>query len=42
MTDSFLMDADCIHGNVWFECDECTKDINDYFSKLEESENTNG
>lgn len=23
MTDSNLMDADCIHGNVWHECDVC-------------------
>jgi len=23
MTDAALMDADCIHGGVWFECTEC-------------------
>lgn len=23
MTDSYLMDADCIHGVVWHECREC-------------------
>jgi hypothetical protein len=23
MTDSNLMDANCIHGIVWYECIEC-------------------
>lgn len=23
MTDANLMDADCIHGVVWWECQEC-------------------
>lgn len=23
MTDGPLMDADCIHGNTWWECREC-------------------
>ncbi len=23
MTDGWLMDADCIHGEVWFECGRC-------------------
>ena len=23
MTDAYLMDADCIHGKTWWECDEC-------------------
>lgn len=23
MTDGPLMDADCIHGVVWFDCEEC-------------------
>lgn len=23
MTDANLMDADCIHGNTWWECPEC-------------------
>ncbi len=23
MTDGWLMDADCIHGAVWYECKEC-------------------
>jgi hypothetical protein len=23
MTDGWLMDADCIHGNRWDDCDEC-------------------
>lgn len=23
MTDAYLMDADCIHGNTWFECTKC-------------------
>lgn len=24
MTDAHLMDADCVHGTVWFECVPCT------------------
>ena len=23
MTDANLMDANCIHGVVWYDCDEC-------------------
>lgn len=23
MTDGYLMDANCIHGKVWYECEEC-------------------
>lgn len=23
MTDPDLMEADCIHGVVWYECDKC-------------------
>lgn len=23
MTDASLMEADCIHGNIWYECDQC-------------------
>lgn len=26
MTDANLMDADCIHGVVWWDCAECAKD----------------
>ena len=26
MTDSWLMDSECIHGVVWYECEECFKD----------------
>lgn len=26
MTDAWLMEADCIHGIVWYECAECAKD----------------
>ena len=26
MTDGHLMDADCIHGVAWYECQECAKD----------------
>ena len=27
MTDSHLMDADCIHGVVWFECATCLHEM---------------
>lgn len=26
MTDADLVDADCIHGNTWWECPDCAKD----------------
>lgn len=26
MTDGWLMDAECIHGNNWYDCDECDLD----------------
>lgn len=26
MTDAYLMDAECIHGNVWYDCIECDKE----------------
>jgi len=25
MTPSWLMEADCIHGNTWYECEECDR-----------------
>lgn len=24
MTDAHLMDAGCVHGTTWYECDTCT------------------
>lgn len=27
MSDASLMEADCIHGKVWFECEECTRGL---------------
>ena len=30
MTDAYLMEADCIHGIVWFECDECSNGIHEF------------
>lgn len=27
MTDGNLMDADCIHGKIWWECPACDEDI---------------
>jgi len=26
MTDGWLMDAECVHGVVWYECEECAAD----------------
>lgn len=34
MTDANLMDADCIHGNTWWECDIC-----EIMDKMEEAIN---
>jgi hypothetical protein len=27
MTDANLMDADCIHGVVWYECKQCEEEM---------------
>lgn len=27
MTDASLMDADCIHGNTWWECQTCWDEV---------------
>ena len=27
MTDANLMEANCIHGNVWYECNTCGNEI---------------
>jgi hypothetical protein len=27
VTDAFLMEADCVHGNVWYECKQCPQPI---------------
>lgn len=27
MTDGWLMEADCVHGFVWYECAQCNDDI---------------
>lgn len=26
MTDAHLMDADCVHGRTWWECEVCASD----------------
>lgn len=39
MTDSNLMDANCIHGEVWYECKTCEKEMNEILEKLENEEN---
>jgi hypothetical protein len=33
MTDSHLMDADCVHGNVWYECPLCDAEDAKYFDE---------
>jgi hypothetical protein len=35
MTDGWLMEADCIHGNTWYECTEC---VADYYDPNEEAD----
>lgn len=37
MTDANLMDAECIHGNVWYDCHECEKETQEYFGSLHET-----
>jgi hypothetical protein len=27
MTDADLMDAECIHGNTWWECPTCGEEV---------------
>lgn len=29
MTDAHLMDAGCIHGTTWYDCDTCTSQTED-------------
>jgi len=36
MTDAYLMDADCIHGNVWYECPECFDEPKEEQAMLEQ------
>jgi hypothetical protein len=27
LTDAHLMDAKCIHGNIWYECTTCGDEV---------------
>lgn len=38
MTDAALMDAECIHGKVWYECSECEELISANLKELDEDE----
>lgn len=38
MTDSHLMDADCVHGVVWYECIDCEADDLDLLKAIEQAE----
>lgn len=29
MTEAWLMEADCIHGVTWYECDACERELRD-------------
>lgn len=33
MTDGYLMDADCVHGFTWFDCDLCAEPPSRYVSR---------
>jgi hypothetical protein len=33
MTDANLMDANCIHGEVWYECKKCEADMNAFMEE---------
>ena len=35
MTDANLMDADCIHGNVWWECPICDNELGAMLTDIE-------
>lgn len=41
MTDANLMDADCLHGNVWYECEICDRIDLEHFKQLQISEEEN-
>lgn len=36
MTDASLMDANCIHGVVWFECKKCFENYDEDLKRLAE------
>jgi hypothetical protein len=31
MTDANLMDANCVHGEVWYECQACEAEMQAFF-----------
>lgn len=35
MTDANLMDALCVHGNVWYECPPCDEETKKQFAEDE-------
>lgn len=39
MTDANLMDADCIHGNTWWECPTC-EEMTEFFNPLTDQKET--
>lgn len=38
MTDAHLMDADCIHGYVWWGCQICEDEAQDALEQLQAEE----
>lgn len=38
MTDENLMDAECVHGIVWYDCEVCVEDMKRFFKELEAEE----
>lgn len=38
MTDARLMEADCIHGVVWYSCEDCCAYLGEELRELEPQE----
>jgi hypothetical protein len=36
MTDANLMDANCIHGVAWYDCDECGLEMAEFMERAVE------
>jgi hypothetical protein len=38
MTDGWLMEADCIHGVAWYECQACGDELDAALNAIEEGD----
>lgn len=38
MTDAWLMEAHCIHGVAWYECQACGDELGELLAAIEDSD----